>query len=75
MTFIMLGKSDHIRLMTPFFETKKKLSGTVYAKEQITVTSSVGYEISGSFSASTVTGTWPAFWYVYALTYLWLVHY
>lgn len=37
-------------------------SGTVYAKEQITVTTSVGYEISGSFSASTVTGTWPAFW-------------
>jgi len=37
-------------------------SGTVYAKEQITVTKTAGYQISGEFSSPTAVGTWPAFW-------------
>ncbi|KIK70192.1 glycoside hydrolase family 16 protein [Collybiopsis luxurians FD-317 M1] len=37
-------------------------SGTIFAKEQITVTSANSYTISGEFSAPTTKGTWPAFW-------------
>ncbi|KAH7869137.1 endo-beta-1,3-galactanase [Lentinula edodes] len=37
-------------------------SGTIYAKEQITVTSANSYTITGEFSAPTTFGTWPAFW-------------
>ncbi|KAJ6486925.1 hypothetical protein C8R45DRAFT_996470 [Mycena sanguinolenta] len=37
-------------------------SGTVYAKEQITVTEDNSYTLSGDFSSPTVFGTWPAFW-------------
>ncbi|KAF7300683.1 Acid phosphatase [Mycena chlorophos] len=37
-------------------------SGTVYAKEQITVTSTNSYTLQGEFSAPTAVGTWPAFW-------------
>ncbi|KAI9712661.1 MAG: hypothetical protein M1820_001282 [Bogoriella megaspora] len=40
----------------------KYLSGTVYAKNPLTVTKGGGYDISGSFQATTTKGTWPAFW-------------
>ena len=38
------------------------LSGTVYAKNSLTVEKGGGYDISGSFQATTTKGTWPAFW-------------
>ncbi|KAA1466829.1 hypothetical protein DENSPDRAFT_767997 [Dentipellis sp. KUC8613] len=41
------------------------LSGTVYAKEQVTVGGSggaPGYTLSGEFLPPTAVGTWPAFW-------------
>ncbi|KAI9660549.1 MAG: hypothetical protein M1821_009900 [Bathelium mastoideum] len=38
------------------------LSGTVYAKNPLTVEKGGGYDISGSFQATTTKGTWPAFW-------------
>ena len=38
------------------------LSGTVYAKNSLTVEQGGGYDISGSFQATTTKGTWPAFW-------------
>ena len=40
------------------------LSGTIYAKDQITVdgTNAKGYTVSGEFIAPTAKGTWPAFW-------------
>ncbi|EIN03590.1 hypothetical protein PUNSTDRAFT_109359 [Punctularia strigosozonata HHB-11173 SS5] len=39
-------------------------SGTIYAKDDITVdgTDVVGYVVEGEFIAPTAVGTWPAFW-------------
>jgi hypothetical protein len=34
----------------------------VYAKTQINVVPGTSYDLSGSFSAPTTKGTWPAFW-------------
>jgi len=47
--------------VTPFLDIHYA-SGTIYALEQITVTSENSYTISGDFSAPTTLGTWPAFW-------------
>ncbi|TAQ89902.1 hypothetical protein B7494_g1770 [Chlorociboria aeruginascens] len=38
------------------------LSGTVNAKDYITVTVGGGYDFTGDFLAPVVKGTWPAFW-------------
>ncbi|KAL1864180.1 hypothetical protein VTK73DRAFT_6091 [Phialemonium thermophilum] len=38
------------------------LSGTVYAKTNITVEAGGGYDFSAEFIAPTHVGTWPAFW-------------
>ncbi|KAF2094795.1 hypothetical protein NA57DRAFT_79966 [Rhizodiscina lignyota] len=37
-------------------------SGTIYAKPTFTVAAGGGYDISASFIAPTIKGTWPAFW-------------
>jgi len=39
------------------------LSGTVYCKQQVTVSDSYPlWRVSGEFQCPSVTGTWPAFW-------------
>jgi len=44
------------------FLTINYFSGTIFAKSEITITETTGYDISGEFMSPTAVGTWPAFW-------------
>ncbi|KIY45309.1 endo-beta-1,3-galactanase [Fistulina hepatica ATCC 64428] len=45
----------------PYYAIHYK-SGTVYAKDYVTVTADNSYTVYGEFSSPTEVGTWPAFW-------------